>query len=328
MNKIGSLLLAAVVVCGIIGQFVSKGVAQIIILCLTLICLMLLTANCMAYAHDLEVLLSSSETGKRLYTPLGKALQKCINDREVVLKDTYTANMNDSQLHINALQNQINPHFLYNTLECIRSEAIIQGCDNIAYMSHALASFFRYSISRRENIVTLRDELNNIRNYFIIQQFRFEDRFSLKISTDGDDSDAELQECLLPKMTIQPIVENSVFHGLEPKAGQGQVEIRIRSTENLLQLIVTDNGIGMDMDTLERMRINIESENGSLNFNKNGGHGNGIAMHNVNQRIKLIFGSEYGMKIYSSKNHGTQVEILIPIVHSRKELRITEESQR
>lgn len=89
---------------------------------------------------------------------------------------------------------------MYNTLECIRSEAILQDCENIARMSHALASFFRYSISRKENIVTLRDELSNIKNYFFIQQFRFEDRFFLDIQVeDGDD---ELLDCLLPKMTL------------------------------------------------------------------------------------------------------------------------------
>ena len=89
----------------------------------------------------------------------------------------YTASVSSSQSKINALQNQINPHFLYNTLECIRSEAILRDCESIARMSHALALFFRYSISRKENIVTLRDELSNIKNYFFIQQFRFEDRF-------------------------------------------------------------------------------------------------------------------------------------------------------
>ena len=97
--------------------------------------------------------------------------------------------------------------------------------------------------------------------------------------------------CLLPKMTIQPIVENSIFHGLEPKPGQGHVKIRVRSTENLLHLVITDDGIGMDAETLARMRANMERKYAETNTDRTAGHGNGIAMHNVNQRIKLILGS-------------------------------------
>lgn len=319
-NKI--ILLAAGVAGGVVGTYVSSGSAQSVSLCLTAVCLAVLTLRCIAYAHDLETMLSSDEMLQSPCSAPGRALLGRINEREAKLKAEYSASMSDSQSRINALQNQINPHFLYNTLECIRSEAIIQGCDNIAHMSHALASFFRYSISRRENIVTLRDELNNIRNYFLIQQFRFEDRFFLNIEM--DENDTALQECLLPKMTIQPVVENSIFHGLEPKPGQGHVTIRARSTENLLQLIITDDGIGMDAETLARMRANMEREHMEQKNGCTTGHGNGIAMHNVNQRIKLIFGREYGIRVYSSEGQGTQVEMLVPIIRSREELQAAE----
>ena len=221
-----------------------------------------------------------------------------------------------SQSKINALQNQINPHFLYNTLECIRSEAILQDCENIARMSHALASFFRYSISRKENIVTLRDELSNIKNYFFIQQFRFEDRFFLDIQVeDGDD---ELLDCLLPKMTLQPIVENCVFHGLEPKAEQGHVTIRISGTKDMMKVIVEDDGVGMPPDVLDKMRAALEEERQPTNQPDT--HGNGIAMYNVNQRIKLAFGRDYGLFVYSTENLGTDVEIWMPKVYTKEEL--------
>ena len=322
MKEKETVLLAAGVSGGVVGAHISNGSVQTAVLCLTAVCLAILTLRCVAYAHDLETMLSSNETQQAPYSAPGRVLLGRINEREAKLKAEYSASMSDSQSRINALQNQINPHFLYNTLECIRSEAIIQGCDNIAHMSNALASFFRYSISRRENIVTLRDELNNIRNYFLIQQFRFEDRFFLDIELDEENT--AVQECLLPKMTIQPIVENSIFHGLEPKPGQGHVKIRVRSTENLLHLVITDDGIGMDAETLARMRANMERKYAETNADRTAGHGNGIAMHNVNQRIKLIFGPEYGVQIYSSDGQGTQVEVLVPIIRSREEMQDAE----
>lgn len=198
----------------------------------------------------------------------------------------------------------------------IRSEAILQDCENIARMSHALASFFRYSISRKENIVTLRDELSNIKNYFFIQQFRFEDRFFLDIQVeDGDD---ELLDCLLPKMTLQPIVENCVFHGLEPKAEQGHVTIRISGTKDMMKVIVEDDGVGMPPDVLNKMRAALEEERQPTNQPDT--HGNGIAMYNVNQRIKLAFGRDYGLFVYSTENLGTDVEIWMPKVYTKEEL--------
>lgn len=198
----------------------------------------------------------------------------------------------------------------------LQSVCINADCESIARMSHALASFFRYSISRKENIVTLRDELSNIKNYFFIQQFRFEDRFFLDIQVeDGDD---ELLDCLLPKMTLQPIVENCVFHGLEPKAEQGHVTIRISGTKDMMKIIVEDDGVGMPSDVLDKMRAALEEERQPTNQPDT--HGNGIAMYNVNQRIKLAFGRDYGLFVYSTENLGTDVEIWMPKVYTKEEL--------
>lgn len=115
-----------------------------------------------------------------------------------------------------ALQNQINPHFLYNTLEGIRSEALIEGIDSVAEMTEALSTFFRYTISSVERLVTLEDELGNIENYYTIQQFRFGDRLDLEIEFDMEDPN-EVLKIKIPKLTLQPIVENSIFHGIERK---------------------------------------------------------------------------------------------------------------
>lgn len=140
---------------------------------------------------------------------IGERLQIYAQD----LESRYSAKVEDRQSKINSLQSQINPHFLYNTLECIRSEAVCQGCDSIAKMAKALASFFRYSISRKENVVTVQDELNNIEHYIMIQNYRFENKFLFEVEMDPEDKLA--YTCQIPKMTIQPIVENAIFHGLE-----------------------------------------------------------------------------------------------------------------
>lgn len=114
-----------------------------------------------------------------------------------------------------ALQNQINPHFLYNTLECIRSEAIINKINTVAKMTEALATFFRYTISDLDKLVPVSAELDNINNYYIIQHYRFGNRLSLKIDMDGDNN--KILELYVPKLTLQPVVENAVFHGIEKK---------------------------------------------------------------------------------------------------------------
>lgn len=229
----GCLFILLAVVCGGAVRWCAMAAA--------LVCLGYLAVQYAHCAADMDAL--RRQSGEKMLHPLGRELADALEKREISQREAYTAAVSSSQSKINALQNQINPHFLYNTLECIRSEAILQDCENIARMSHALASFFRYSISRKENIVTLRDELSNIKNYFFIQQFRFEDRFFLDIQVeDGDD---ELLDCLLPKMTLQPIVENCVFHGLEPKAEQGHVTIRISGTKDMMKVIVEDDGVGM-----------------------------------------------------------------------------------
>ena len=116
--------------------------------------------------------------------------ERQLAELEEKLQGEYSVRMVDKQAKLSALQSQINPHFLYNTLECIRSEALLYDCDSIARMAKALASFFRYSISKKENIVTLQEEFNNIENYFLIQSYRFDDKFSFEIRTAPEDRTA------------------------------------------------------------------------------------------------------------------------------------------
>ena len=213
----------------------------------------------------------------------------------------------DKHSELLALQNQINPHFLYNTLDSIRGQALIDGVDEIADMTEALSAFFRYSISRRGNLVRLCEEIKNVDNYMKIQQFRFEDKYILEKHLDCSEEELNIY---VPKMILQPLVENAIFHGLEEIEEQGRIILRIVSTENKLRIIVEDDGTGMPDSRVRKLNRQFRNpENGG---ESSSAQNSGIALKNVNERIQLYFGIEYGLYIRSVAGIGTQVEILIP----------------
>lgn len=212
------------------------------------------------------------------------------------------------QQSVYSLQNQINPHFLYNTLECIRGQAMIDKNDEIANMIEALSSFFRYCISRTGNLVTLLDELHTIQNYMLIQKYRFGDRFSLQIQVDEEEE--KVYQCLIPRLTIQPIIENSVFHGFEEHGEAGEILIDVVPTVKNLLIVVSDNGAGMSKERLDLLNEYLQVDTGEELRAK---YNLGIGLRNINRRIQLLFGDEYGLVIYSMPGKGTDVEISLPL---------------
>ena len=145
-----------------------------------------------------------------------------------------------------ALQNQINPHFLYNALEAIRADALLADCEEIAETTEALATFFRYTISNVQEYVTFSDEPDNAENYFTIQRCRFGDKLSLELEMENENP----LEARMPKLILQPLVENAVSHGLEGKIKHGTVRIIVENSEQTLFLRVRDDGIGMPEERL------------------------------------------------------------------------------
>lgn len=212
-----------------------------------------------------------------------------------------------------ALQNQINPHFLYNSLETIRSEAYFGYTENVMKMTEALATYFRYTISSSKAFVTVENEINNINNYFLIQHFRFGDKLSMNIQLE----DEEALALYMPKLILQPIIENAIFHGLEKKIGPGKIIVNFTVTEERLLILISDNGVGMSQETLDllnRKFDNTDIENESNYSNKKG---NGIAIANVNNRIRLLFGRKYGLHYHSVLDLGTDVYITLPVITSK-----------
>jgi len=215
------------------------------------------------------------------------------------------------QAEINALQSQINPHFLYNILDSIRGQALEEGVDEIAEMTEALANYFRYCISGDEDIVTLEDELKNVKNYWAIQKYRFTDKISMEILMDKD---IVPYACPFPKLVLQPLIENAIYHGLEIKQGKGRVTVRIHQTQARLVITIADDGVGMETKELDALRIRIQNKRQMLR--EEGEHrrsGAGIALVNVNTRIKLLYGDNYGLQISSAPGIGTEVEVTVPV---------------
>ena len=247
-------------------------------------------------------------------TPLTPEIDDVMNKFKEMINTNELISAAKKQAQYLALQNQINPHFLYNTLEGIRGETLSAGLESVAEMTEALATFFRYTISNVENLVTLEDELTNIENYYIIQQYRFGERLSLRVEVDSED-ESEIMKYYLPKLTLQPIVENSIYHGVERKIGKGNICIKVEATSKRLIITVSDDGLGMKKERL--IELNAKLNSTSFEYAKTGSEiKGGIAIVNVNSRIKLLFGEEYGICIYSTLGSGTDVDITLPLIKS------------
>ena len=187
-----------------------------------------------------------------------------------------------------ALQNQINPHFLYNTLEAIR-------------------------------LVTLSDELENVEDYFTIQKFRFGDRMNLELEL----NDEELLSARMPRLVLQPLVENAVAHGLEEKTGEGTVKVVVESSRNVLYIYVKDDGVGMDTEQMEKLNEIFSAQNRTRKrFGDGRNRKGGIALPNVNSRIKLLFGEDYGLHVFSSEGMGTEIRMLLPLIYDDGEINL------
>ena len=218
----------------------------------------------------------------------------------------YEIEITKKQMEISAYRNQINPHFLYNTLDCIRALALYKKVENIVDISASLANMFRYSV-KGNDIVTIRDEISHVQEYAQIIGFRFMGRIRVEI-----EADEGLLGMKSLKMLLQPIVENAVFHGLEQKIGNGIVRITVLSLAvNRVRYIIQDNGCGMDerqtQELLQRLRKSDVLVQAVTDDKQ------GIGLANIYRRIKLFYGDEAEMEIQSQLNVGTIISISIPV---------------
>lgn len=216
----------------------------------------------------------------------------------------YSQEVLQKQSQLQVLQSQINPHFLYNTLETLRGRALLEQAEDVADMAEALASLFRYSISKHGDTATIHEELYHLKHYLFIQQQRFPGKFQVSIHVE----DNRVGQCRIPRMIIQPLVENAIFHGLETQSGTGEICITLISTQRNVILTVSDNGCGIEETKLRALNEMLSCHSG--------GKGNheisGIALDNINRRLKIRFGPLYGVHISSTQGIGTDVELFLP----------------
>ena len=276
----------------------------------------------------LDESVKSYETGEKTEIYIGGAseirhlaysVQNSYKQIEQLMEEIIRQQNKRRKSEMDALQSQINPHFLYNTLESIRSEALIAGLMDVADMTESLAAFFRYTISKVENLVSVEEELQNCMTYFKIQRYRFGDRLQLAIECDEEEKN-EIYQCRIPKLTLQPILENSIIHGTECKLGTGHIRIRLEKTADCVLLWISDDGSGMDESKVAEINEKLQKSAGMISAKETESQG-GIALVNVNNRIHLLFGEEYGLHVYSMPDVGTDVEIRLPAVYSEREYR-------
>lgn len=204
---------------------------------------------------------------------------------------------------LNALQAQINPHFLYNTLDSIVWMAENGKSQDVIMMVTALAKLFRISISKGRNIITVQEELEHARNYLIIQKRRYKNKFKFEI-----EAEEEVLQNKTLKLILQPIIENAIYHGIEYMVDEGQIKITVSSADGKLLYRVMDNGVGMSPEVLEHL----------LEYESKSKGSSGVGVKNVHQRIQLYCGKEYGLTIESEQEVGTNVSIWLPLVCDEK----------
>ena len=230
---------------------------------------------------------------------LSDSLNAMIDKINELLDQVTTEQVRLRKAEFELLQAQINPHFLYNTLDTIVWLAEAGDQKRVVSMVGNLSDFFRTSLNQGKDIISIREELAHVRSYLEIQQVRYQDILRYEITVPED-----LYEYKIPKITIQPLVENALYHGIKNKRGQGTITVTGKRNENGFVLYVRDNGIGMTQERLKEVRAGIQK----LSYTGKEIYG----LYNVNERIRLNFGETYGISIESTYGEGTCVSISLP----------------
>ena len=208
--------------------------------------------------------------------------------------------MNEQRMEFRMLQAQINPHFLYNTLDSIVWMIEGERYEDAVFMITQLASLFRISLSRGKTVISVEDELKHARNYMNIQKVRYKNIFEVRF-----DIDPEILQCCTVKLVVQPLLENAIYYGVECMDGDGEIDVNGYRREDDIYIEVRDNGLGIPEDEVEQLL----KENNRVHK-----RGSGVGLLNVHNRIRLRFGEEYGLEIESEPDEGTTVRIHLPYI--------------
>lgn len=237
---------------------------------------------------------------------LARGFNRMVERLKVFIKEAYVAELGRKQAELNALKSQIRPHYLYNTLEVIRMNAVHNDDAEVADMILSLSNQLKYVIGYGEEQVSINKELEHLQNYFYIIKVSYENMIDLKI-----DASPEVDpNWLILKLTLQPIVENAIQHGIRPKGGKGTVKVSLEANETQLKITVIDDGVGMEEKRLQQVRACMD-DGESTRHGK--AKNTGVGLKNVHERIRNEFGPEYGLTINSKSGLGTYVTLYMPI---------------
>jgi two-component system sensor histidine kinase YesM len=250
--------------------------------------------------NDLQALMTSDNVDE--ITELGMSFNIMIGKIKELLDSKIKEQENLKKAELRALQAQINPHFLYNTLDTIIWMAESKKTDQVVKIVSALSDFFRISLSKGMDWITIGEEMRLIRSYLTIQKMRYQDILDFKIEVNE-----EVAENTILKLILQPLVENALYHGIKNKRQGGTISVRARRNgKDEILLEVEDNGIGFAPERLAQLRAGLEDDSGDIRLES------GFGIGNVNRRIRLYYGRPYGLSIQSEYTIGTCVTLVIP----------------
>ncbi|MCJ8013491.1 sensor histidine kinase [Paenibacillus sp. KQZ6P-2] len=233
---------------------------------------------------------------------VGAQFNKMLERIQALITENYEITLHKKDVEMRVLQSQINPHFMYNTLETIRLTAELNDDHKVSEMSYLLGKLLRYSISHSMETVTLQQEIQYLETYMALQNYRFSGRFRLEL-----DIPEEWNDLRCPKLMLQPIAENAIYHGLEGVRGTGIIAIHIESNPESVYIHIADNGIGMSVSQLEGLINQMESAAIKTTNDR------GIGLRNVYERIKLHYGNKSELLIHSEQGQGTCITIRLPL---------------
>jgi two-component system sensor histidine kinase YesM len=252
--------------------------------------------------NDLQALVNRDNVDE--ITELGMSFNIMIGKIRELLDAKMKEQENLKKAELRALQAQINPHFLYNTLDTIIWMAEAQKTEQVVEIVSALSSFFRLSLSKGRDWITIGEEIERTRSYLTIQRMRYHDIMDFKIEVDE-----EVLDNTILKLILQPLVENALYHGIKNKRGRGTIVVRAKQkSENEVLLEVEDDGIGLTSDRLAELLADLNDDSGDIKLES------GFAIGNVNKRIRLYYGRQYGLSIRSEYNTGTCATLVIPAI--------------
>ena len=238
---------------------------------------------------------------------LARSFNSMVGEIKNLIEDIHIEQENAKDAELRLLQEQINPHFLYNTLDAIVWMTEAGENQKAITVIQELSNFFRISLSKGQSEISIGNERDHVKSYLEIQRFRYQDILDYEIKFDED-----ILEYRIQKLTLQPIVENALYHGIKNKRGRGTITVTGEKQDDDIIFKVEDNGIGMKPEELENLRSLIS---GKINVEEKNGYG----MANVEKRLEMLYGKNYGMSVESEYEKGTTVTVKIPAVAGKKE---------